>query len=170
MDRIISFNSLSSFKAKCSISFWKFSELSWYFFSKMESNISFFLILIRAASVTLISLLIPRLMWYFFTTDKLKLSNVVIYAESNNFNCSLKPSFFRVLLILSFISFAAAFVNVKINSLLMGILLLIFLNTLWVKTAVFPLPAPADTITLQPSTLIAWSCSSVHLLAIYITS
>ena len=44
-----------------------------------------------------------------------------------------------------------------------------FLITLAVNTAVFPDPAPADTIKLLPSKLMASSCSLVHL-GIYLTS
>ena len=60
------------------------------------------------------------------------------------------------------------FKNVKISNLLTSTPDVIFLITLCVKTAVFPLPAPADTIILVPSLSTANCCSSVK--SIYTTS
>ena len=72
-------------------------------------------------------------------------------------------------LILSFISAAALFVNVKIRSSFMWTPFLSLVITRSVSTAVLPEPAPADTIILLPSVLIASSCSFVQL-GIFITS
>ena len=99
-----------------------------------------------------------------FTIESANESNVVMYALESNVSSSLNsgilPIFF---LILSFISSAAALVNVKINSSFTCIPFCILLITLSDNTAVLPLPAPAETIIFLPSDTIASSCSLVHL-------
>ena len=86
-----------------------------------------------------------------------------MYAPSIKSNSDFNSGTFLIAsFILSFISAAAAFVKVKTSNSFTWVPSRTFLLALSVRTAVFPEPAPADTIIFVPSSVMACCCSFVN--------